>query len=46
MNETKRNERESYETPVVQDIKPVTVTCGQGDSPLEQLDNNPNPDIS
>jgi len=27
MNETKRNERESYETPVVQDIKPVTVTC-------------------
>ena len=32
MNETKRNERESYETPVVLDIKPVTVTCGQAES--------------
>jgi len=44
MNETKRNERESYETPVVLDIKPVTVTCGQGDS--QQQLNTTDPDLS
>ena len=32
MNETKRIERESYEAPVVQDIKPVTVTYVAGES--------------
>ena len=41
MKDAKRNERESYETPEVLDIKPVTTCKVQGvDSPVDDPDGN------
>ncbi len=40
MKDAKRNERESYETPEVLDIKPVTTCKGQGGSPFDDPDGN------
>ncbi len=35
MNKMKATMKETYETPAIQDIPPVTTGVGQGDSPLD-----------
>ena len=44
MNETKTNTKESYETPEVLDIKPVTICRGVGDGSTPNDPDQPDPE--